>query len=234
MPTLIEQIEALEVDEAVKASLKKEAETFKSEINSASQATREELTNKLKTAEKSVENLTSLNDGLKTQLKNKGDDKQQNARILELEAELKTANETSEGYKTNYETLQSDLHTKKAQDVAREQLKLHHANEHEFIVEDLATGLVQGSDDKTKWFFVDDAGAYIPVETRASSLMETKYKALTVAKGANTGGTGENGNVSSSNGGMPKTKEEYLKLDETKRNEFAKNNFAEVKQLLTS
>ena len=222
-------------DEELKSELTKEFESAKKEINSKAEAEREKLSNQLATEKKSVETLTSTLEAKEKELLSKGDEAQVNARIKELEAESLDYKNKYDSLNEAHTTLKTNLQQAEAQKIARKYLEPHNAHEHEFIVEDMAKGLVQSTENPDNWFYVNAKEEYIPVETRATELMEGKYKALQVAKGADKGGTGANGdNGNTDNSGLPKTREDYMKLDIEKRNELQTSNLDHIRSILTA
>lgn len=229
----MEIIEGLGLEGEALANVKSAVDVFSMSINKEAQGVREGFDAKLGTESQTVSNLQTTIADLKNELANKGDDTQVNARILELEAEVKQHKGDSETYKTQLLDLNNKLHFEGAQKAAREILKAHNADTHDFVVEDLARTLKQGEADKNSWFHVDENGEYTPAETRANQLMETKYKVLQVAKGAETGGTGEAGATSSASTGLPKNRDEYMKLPAEQRDKLINDGHgAHIKEIL--
>lgn len=232
MSKLLDLVAKIE-DEELKKSFTSEIEAYKKDVGGKQKLELEKLELKLKTEQKSVENLTIQNDELKKTVENGVSGEDADKRVAEMQLKFdKLKLEKDEADKLVSDYKGKEKHTSKV-NFSEKMLKDHKFNlPKEFLMEKFTSGLIDGANEGS-YLATDSMGNQILPETYTENFIE-EYKQYYVAPGSDTGGSGEAGGQQANTGGFPKSKDEFMKLPEEKRNELAKDNISKVKELMTS
>jgi hypothetical protein len=190
LKVVLDSIEGMEIDGEVKKAIVASVKSFNGVANSESAVAREDLSNDLKTANKTIKTLTKSNDDIKLELENSGGDVEQIVKEKQIEIDNLTK-ERDDGLDT--------ISTYTAKDKKNGLLKIATAQLENTGLdmnkqnEDFIEGLFEGSEPGT-YFAKDNLGNTIDLQAHTDNFL-TKNKRWIKPAGSDTGMSGTNTNT---------------------------------------